>query len=687
MSRISAKSRYVSTRNIKSGDEILGDYGPSVKWFHPSPSCEAEASESSNLSDPEHANPEEVGAPEICNTPVSETETANPEEVCDSDTPKEDEICDSDSDTPVEDEITLYDKDGSSFKVPRSYVAKDDLHDIDDPDFNPHHCPIESPSEEENMDEEEPKKEVEMPPLALANPAPAEGEISSEEVVSETSPPKPPSANASMLVACPSCNHSYCAREVWRSRFEPASSCGHTITPAGRRFAATVRIFIARPPTPRSLKGIPMGSAESPVSVDQLGLPPPPPPPPRNPRASEHESDSEFSDNDANLQMPPLVDHQWSSSSESDFAEPDSDSDLDLPHQTVPSANDPDTIISEDEGAVDLELPMLVTPPPSSSESATDSESDSGSSSDSDSSSDANSSSDSENHDSDYDDNDEPSHESGNHQDPSEHGSQDTGDFDSSGDADNDEGGEGDAEDLSGWSDVEEVDNMVQPDNVDQPPAAPHRPVNQIFQENWEKEMAAACDSTNQLPTEPEKIAEDWFEKLCSAARAAAKRSLPVKAESKLTQRMVSQRTKDLIRKKRLLRKDKKALKRIKAEIKESCLLDFKTWVSNTVSDIEKTNELGDVRKILNLANLLANKPKPPPCNLTEDDEGNLLNSPEDTVERWRKFLEEKFKATPAEDLRQDDPEELPKTEDKISWEEFENAVKHLKVGKASYGP
>ena len=83
--------------------------------------------------------------------------------------------------------------------------------------------------------------------------------------------------------------------------------------------------------------------------------------------------------------------------------------------------------------------------------------------------------------------------------------------------------------------------------------------------------------------------------------------------------------------------------------------------------------------------NMLSNKPRAPPCNLTRDEEGNLLNSPEDTVRRWRNFLQEKFKAIPEESQR---PvlEELPKMVEKITWSEFEITIKHLKVGKAT-GP
>lgn len=50
---------------------------------------------------------------------------------------------------------------------------------------------------------------------------------------------------------------------------------------------------------------------------------------------------------------------------------------------------------------------------------------------------------------------------------------------------------------------------------------------------------------------------------------------------------------------------------------------------------MEKANDVGDVRRIFNLVNMLSNKPRPPPCNLTVDEEGNLLNSPEEEVEKF----------------------------------------------------
>ena len=93
--------------------------------------------------------------------------------------------------------------------------------------------------------------------------------------------------------------------------------------------------------------------------------------------------------------------------------------------------------------------------------------------------------------------------------------------------------------------------------------------------------MSKSCDPSKRdpsmLPKDPKAIAEDWYEKICEAAKFAAKVSLPTRAESKLTQRMVSQRTKDLIKSKKRLRKDKKAFKKLKAKIRESCLMDYES--------------------------------------------------------------------------------------------------------------
>ena len=113
---------------------------------------------------------------------------------------------------------------------------------------------------------------------------------------------------------------------------------------------------------------------------------------------------------------------------------------------------------------------------------------------------------------------------------------------------------------------------------VEEVEAADHRPVHQKFQEQWVNEMVKSCDPTKKdptsIPNDPKSIVEDWYVKICEVTmhKYVEKTALPARAENKLTQRMVSQRTKDLIKSKKHLRKDKKTFKQLKAKIRESCL-------------------------------------------------------------------------------------------------------------------
>lgn len=97
---------------------------------------------------------------------------------------------------------------------------------------------------------------------------------------------------------------------------------------------------------------------------------------------------------------------------------------------------------------------------------------------------------------------------------------------------------------------------------------------------------------------------------------------------------------------------------------------------------MEKADAVGDTRKIFNLANMLSNKPKKPPVNLTTDSSGNLLRSPEDTAKTWDDFLSKKFEATPEEHLRPP-LQPIPKVDDPITRKEFDAAVKNLQCDKA----
>ena len=102
---------------------------------------------------------------------------------------------------------------------------------------------------------------------------------------------------------------------------------------------------------------------------------------------------------------------------------------------------------------------------------------------------------------------------------------------------------------------------------------------------------------------------------------------------------------------------------------------------------MESANKVGDTKKIFRLVNFLSGKPKAPPKTLTKDENGDLLNSPEEVASTWYKFLKTKFAATP-EELKRDPMEPLPEPDptDCITRKEFDEAVKRLKCNKAT-GP
>ena len=184
-----------------------------------------------------------------------------------------------------------------------------------------------------------------------------------------------------------------------------------------------------------------------------------------------------------------------------------------------------------------------------------------------------------------------------------------------------------------------------------------------------------------------EGVAAAWFDKLCNAVQIAAKKALPPKKDESVAQRKVSTQTKELFKQKRKLQSSPECvndlLKDLGKKIKESCLHDFKKWVSDVVMEMEEADGKGDTRKIFHLVNKLSNKPKKPPTNLNSDADGKLLRSPEDIASAWESFLCNKFSATHEEHQRPSMPP-LPKTFDPIKKrEEFETAIKRLNLGKA----
>ena len=75
---------------------------------------------------------------------------------------------------------------------------------------------------------------------------------------------------------------------------------------------------------------------------------------------------------------------------------------------------------------------------------------------------------------------------------------------------------------------------------------------------------------------------------------------------------------------------------------------------------MEKTNLCQDTRTVFAITNKLSKRPKPPPQNLSTDGKGNLLESAEETANAWYKFLEAKFRVTPAEEATRPEMVKIP---------------------------
>ena len=186
----------------------------------------------------------------------------------------------------------------------------------------------------------------------------------------------------------------------------------------------------------------------------------------------------------------------------------------------------------------------------------------------------------------------------------------------------------------------------------------------------------------------PQEFADKWFNDLCGAIHKAAKEVLPQRKTGKMPTRGISKHTKTLfLERARMRRSDsRRKYARIQRKIKKSCLADFNHWVEGCVFEIEAANAVGNSKRVYALVKKLSCKPRPPPVNLTSDSKGNILCSPEDTANVWYKFLKEKFEATKEEVKVRPPLKPLPTERtpaDKLCREEFEIAIKKLKVGKA----
>ena len=176
------------------------------------------------------------------------------------------------------------------------------------------------------------------------------------------------------------------------------------------------------------------------------------------------------------------------------------------------------------------------------------------------------------------------------------------------------------------------------------------------------------------------------YAKMCAAITHAANEVLPKVKRKPGIRRKVSKQTRDLYDQRVATAAcpdfDRKAHQQ---KIKEAGLQDFRDWVKECASELNRANGHGDTKKVFNLVEQMQGKPGKPPKNLTEDEQGNMLQDANAVTTRWYSFLSAKFSATTDErDVRPPMPR-LPKATigNTLSDAEALRAIAKLSSGKA----
>ena len=153
---------------------------------------------------------------------------------------------------------------------------------------------------------------------------------------------------------------------------------------------------------------------------------------------------------------------------------------------------------------------------------------------------------------------------------------------------------------------------------------------------------------------------------------------------------MVSQGTKELFeRRTKEFAKNKPSKERRQKwnrTIRNACRNDYRAWVSNWVEKIDQSDNAGDTKAIYQGVKALSGQgQKRGRAKPTKNKNGENLNGAQELAEAWKEFLDKKFSATELEQLREEF-EALPQCKDekeKITREEYNAAVQHMKNGKA----
>ena len=201
----------------------------------------------------------------------------------------------------------------------------------------------------------------------------------------------------------------------------------------------------------------------------------------------------------------------------------------------------------------------------------------------------------------------------------------------------------------------------------------------------------AVTAKTEELRAEQSKITiERQYEHLCEAINHAIRTTLPDRQNGKRIHRSVSERTRDMFKKRTKMGKSKTKytkddFDKIQKKIKESSMRDHAEWVHACAEEMASANDVGDTRKLYQLVKQLSGKEdKQPAVDLSVDKQGAVITNAVERAEVWYEFLKSKFAATAAEQGRPEMPT-LPArdADNKLKVEEVWEAVSGLKNHKA----
>ena len=200
--------------------------------------------------------------------------------------------------------------------------------------------------------------------------------------------------------------------------------------------------------------------------------------------------------------------------------------------------------------------------------------------------------------------------------------------------------------------------------------------VSQAHEDSLEKEL-----NKSERPNQPDQ-AWDRF----STAMQKAQETLPETKPETRRKWETSSNTLKLVQKRKdnwekMEEEEKKTLNK---EISRSARNDYRTHISNLVTDLEAAESTGKTTQVFKIAKQLSTRGRGNNnCQPSQDNEGNPITSTSQQLEAWACFLEKKFSARPDEPVvnLQSQPDEVEVLD--ISMQEVKLCVSQLKSGKA----